>query len=66
MTTKTNEDRASQAAQALDFYADLTGCDDGDALRDLLTDLRHAAGEDFAHVLWISEIHFDAEQDAEK
>lgn len=37
----TNRARADRAAKAIATYQKLSGCDDDDALRDLLTDILH-------------------------
>jgi hypothetical protein len=59
-----NDDRALWAEAALQSFMDGTGCDQEDALGDLLTDLMHWSDRnnyDFAAALERARGHYDAE-----
>ena len=64
-----NEDRAFWAQEALHFFQQLTGTDDGDALADLLADLMHLADRSpvkFADALRRATFHYEAEVEEER
>lgn len=64
-----NEDRAFWAQEALHFFQQVTGADDGDALADLLCDLMHLADRTpvaFADALRRATLHYEAEVEEER
>jgi hypothetical protein len=63
-TYPTNADRAAWANAAMDLFRQLTGCDEEDALCDLLCDLMHWSLQqdfDFTAALDRARHHYDAE-----
>lgn len=63
-----NETRAFWAQEALHFFQQVTGADDGDALADLLADLMHLADRSpvkFADALRRAALHYEAEVEEE-
>lgn len=60
----TNADRAARAARALSDIVDANGCDDADAVIDLLADIRHYChqhGIDYTTADTMAQTHFIAE-----
>lgn len=69
MSEPTNDDRAIRATAAVNAYAkahdDSDQLSDAERLTDLLTDLRHYCKEHglpFESAVFMSEIHFNAEE----